>query len=100
MSRDIHPIEPAPGGTVPVGAAPYQPPRRRARRLAAAVAAGLALTAGGVAVAQLPVLDHHVGSVFSATQGPDDDTTVPEPERQAPARVDLGHEGGEGGESD
>ena len=97
MNRDIHPIDPAPGGTVPAGAAPYQPPRRRARRLAAAVAAGLALGAGGVAVAQLPALDHHVGSVFSATQGPDDDTTVPEPEQPARPHADLGREsGGEG----
>jgi hypothetical protein len=82
MHDDIHPVEPPPGGTVPVHAAAYQPPRRRLRRIAAGLAVGLTLAAGGVAVAQAPLHDGHVGSVFSATQNPDDDTTVPAPEHR------------------
>ena len=74
--HDIHPIAPPPG-TVPDGLAPYRPPRRRLRSIAAAAAAGLALGAGGVAVAQIPLHSSHVASVFTATQNPDDDSTVP-----------------------
>jgi hypothetical protein len=86
MSDRIHPITPPPGGTVPAGLAPYQAPRRRLRRIGAAVAAGLALTAGGVAIAQAPVHGTHVATVFTATQSQDDDTTVPAPP-QKPERA-------------
>lgn len=80
MTHEIHPIPAPPGGTVPADAAPYQPPRRRLRKVAAAVAVGLAIGAGGVAVAQLPLHDSQVGSVFSATQNPDEESTAPAPE--------------------
>jgi hypothetical protein len=95
MDRDIHPIAPRPGGTVPEGAAAYQPPRRRLRRMGAAVAAALALGAGAVAVAQAPVHGTHVATVFTATQNPDDDTTVPAPP-QRPERAHADTGGAEG----
>lgn len=94
MSNPVHPITPPPG-TVPADAAPYQPPRRRLRKAGAAVAAVLALGAGGVAVAQGPLHSSHVATVFTATQSQDDDTTVPVPP-QTPERshADVGGEGG------
>jgi len=90
MSNDIHPIPAPPGGTVPTGAAPYRPPRRRVRQVAAAFTVGLALGAGGVAVAQLPMHNDHVATVFSATQNPDDATGVPDPESPERSHVGVG----------
>lgn len=93
---DFHPV-PAPGGTVPSDLAPYRPPRRRLRKVAAALAAGLALGAGGVAVAQVPLHSSHVGSVFSATQNPEDDTSTPEIDRPGRSHAAVGrtHEDGD-----
>jgi hypothetical protein len=89
MHDDIHPIAPPPG-TVPDGLAPYRPPRRRLRQVAAAVAAGLALAGGGVAIAQIPLRSSHDATVFTATQNPDDDSTVPAARTPERAPVDRG----------
>ncbi|HEX2893095.1 MAG TPA: hypothetical protein VHO29_03730 [Marmoricola sp.] len=95
MHDDIHPIAP-PAGTVPAGLAPYRPPRRRLRKVAAVAAATIALGAGAVTVAQVPLHNSHQATVFTATQNPDDDTTVPAP--QPPPRTQT--DPGEGGQDD
>ena len=93
MSNDIHPIPVATDGTVPDATEP--PHRRRAspwRRVAAGVALGLAVGGGAVAVAQLPLHHSQVGTVFTASQNPDDESTSGEPQQAARQHPDTGHD--------
>jgi hypothetical protein len=88
--NEIHPVPGLTDGTVPEETPPTHRHGRRPgrwRRIAAGAAIGLSLGAGAVAVAQAPLHDSHVGSVFSATQNPDDDTAEPP---EAPGRSHVG----------
>ena len=90
--HDIHPVPGLEPGTVPEPSTPAAGRGgRRAGRLRR-VAAGLALGAGAVAVAQLPLHSSHTGTVFSATQNPDDGAEAPEQPTRSQTSTGEGHD--------
>lgn len=89
MYDDIYPIAPPPGGTVPEGVRPYQPPRRRRIGLLAASAVLVAgVGAGGFAIGQLAGGEDHEGFAATTSQSADDGgAAVAESDSPAPPPV-------------